>query len=166
MVQPDVGGAVSQIYDQVEEFHRAMGVPILSHPQVPSKERVLLRVALVAEEFFELIAAIAPNVPPGSVETPHTLTTEVVDILREHFEEHGMKVDLVKVADALADLDYVIEGTRQEFGIFGPPIAREVHEANMRKVGAPRREDGKIMKPEAWRPPDIEGALKRQGWKP
>jgi predicted HAD superfamily Cof-like phosphohydrolase len=27
-----------------------------------------------------------------------------------------------------------------------------------------RREDGKILKPEGWTPPDIEGVLRQHGW--
>jgi len=34
-------------------------------------------------------------------------------------------------------------------------------------LGEPvKREDGKIMKPPGWTPPDIEGELKKQGWEP
>jgi predicted HAD superfamily Cof-like phosphohydrolase len=29
-----------------------------------------------------------------------------------------------------------------------------------------KREDGKIMKPPGWTPPDVEGELKKQGWEP
>ena len=43
----------------------------------------------------------------------------------------------------------------------------EVHRANMAKAGGPRRhEDGKLLKPVGWSPPDIEGELKKQGWSP
>ena len=67
-------------------------------------------------------------------------------------------------ADALADLDYVIEGTRLEFGIDGWPIAQAVHKSNMAKVGSKVREDGKILKGPDWTPPDIAGELRKQGW--
>lgn len=80
-----------------------------------------------------------------------------------------MNVDLVEFADALADLDYVIEGTRLEFGINGAPIAAEVHRSNLSKLGpnGPMlREDGKILKPPGWTPPDIAGELRKQGWQP
>jgi hypothetical protein len=29
-----------------------------------------------------------------------------------------------------------------------------------------KRADGKILKPEGWKPPDIEGELRAQGWEP
>ena len=72
--------------------------------------------------------------------------------------------NLVELVDALADLDYVVEGTRIEFGINGKPIADAVHAANMAKVGGGIRGDGKINKPEGWQPPDIAGELRKQGW--
>jgi predicted HAD superfamily Cof-like phosphohydrolase len=75
-----------------------------------------------------------------------------------------IRVDLPELADALADLDYVVEGARLEFGINGAPIATEVHRANMAKLDGPVREDGKKQKPEGWKPPDIESELRKQGW--
>lgn len=47
--------------EDVRAFHEAMGVPVLSTPQVPSDERVRLRMRLIAEEFFETFAAVFPT---------------------------------------------------------------------------------------------------------
>lgn len=143
----------TSIREQVVEFHQAFGQPVLGTPQVPSDDRVRLRLRLIAEEFFELLDAC---------DLPYTQS------MRETFDAnltHPTKVDLVELADALADLDYVIEGTRLEFGINGAPIAAEVHRSNMAKVGGTMREDGKLQKPEGWTPPDIKRELKLQGWK-
>jgi predicted HAD superfamily Cof-like phosphohydrolase len=63
----------------------------------------------------------------------------------------------------MADLDYVVEGTRLEFGIDGEPIAAEVHRANMAKTEGPVAPDGKRLKPPGWTPPDIAGVLRKQG---
>lgn len=139
------------IREQVIEFHEAMGVPVLSKPIVPTPSRVRLRLDLVTEEFCEFLEAM------GVYEEIDRIRSEVRDAYL-----HG-RPDLVKLADAMADLDYVVEGTRLEFGINGEPIAAEVHRSNMAKVGGPVRDDGKIMKPEGWTPPDIAGELARQG---
>jgi len=40
----------------------------------------------------------------------------------------------------------------------------EVHRANMDKAGGPKRADGKVLKPEGWKPPDIHGILEQWGW--
>ena len=75
------------------------------------------------------------------------------------------KVDLPALVDGLADLDYVVEGTRIEFGVNGTPVADEVHAANMRKADGPVDEHGKKRKPPGWVGPDIERVLREQGWR-
>lgn len=73
--------------------------------------------------------------------------------------------DMVKTIDGLCDLLVVTFGTIIEFGIDIAPFWREVHRTNMAKAGGPVREDGKVLKPEGWTPPDIRGILERQfGW--
>lgn len=44
--------------NQVAEFHRTFGAPILETPQVPSKERCNLRITLLQEELNELKQAV------------------------------------------------------------------------------------------------------------
>lgn len=71
--------------------------------------------------------------------------------------------DLEGIADGIADSIVVLIGTAVAYGIDIRPIWDEVHRTNMTKVKGPRREDGKILKPEGWIPPDIQGILKAQG---
>ncbi len=47
--------------NQVAEFHRTFGAPILDSPQIPSRERCNLRVLLLQEELNELKQAIEDN---------------------------------------------------------------------------------------------------------
>jgi predicted HAD superfamily Cof-like phosphohydrolase len=138
---------MSKLREQVLEFHRAMGVPVRERPTRIPEDRVRLRLALIAEEFAEFCAAIG-----RPIELPDFEAT------------WNGGFDMAQVADALADLDYVIEGARLEFGIDGGPVADEVHRSNMAKVNGPIRSDGKRLKPEGWTPPDIAGVLKAQGW--
>lgn len=145
---------------QVHEFHEAMGQPVLHTPQVPSEERVRLRLRLIAEEFFELLAASVVD-HKDNIADAHDL---VLRRISPFYSPSEIKVNLPEFIDALADLDYVIEGTRLEFGVDGWPIAQEVHRANMAKVGGAVDEHGKITKPEGWEPPDIAGELRKQGW--
>lgn len=72
--------------------------------------------------------------------------------------------DLPGVADGIADLIYVLLGTAESYGIDMDTIFPAVHEANMAKEGGGSRDDGKILKPDGWTPPDIEGLLRDQGW--
>lgn len=123
----------------VSRFHHATGEPDWHwkyKPVVPSPERVALRRQLIAEETMETLAAMD-------------------------------KGDLVEIADGLADSIYVLIGTALEYGIPLHKIWDEVQRSNMAKAGPDgkvlRREDGKILKPLGWTPPDIKGILKAYG---
>ncbi len=116
--------------EKVREFHRTFDIPIEAKPILPSQDRFELRKNLIQEEFNEFI------------------------------EAYG-KGDLVEVADALADLQYVLDGTVLEFGLQyrSEEIFNEVHRSNMTKVWPDgtikMREDGKILKPDTYTPPEI-----------
>lgn len=150
------------IRHQVEEFHIVGGAPVLKSPQVPSDDRVRLRARILAEEFFETLSALFSGDSSLDLSSAKEITNTVID-------NGVVDVDLVEFADGLGDLDYVSEGARLEFGIDGQPIADEIHRSNMAKFGPdkkPRyREDGKILKPADWTPPDILSELKKQGMK-
>ena len=153
------------IRQQVIAFHKAMGMPGQGEgpPHVPSDERVRLRAALIAEEFFEtmrsLFATDYSDSRFGRLEDAENTVKKLVF-------GANVKVNMAELADGLADLDYVVEGTRLEFGIDGGKVAEEVHLTNMAKAGGPIREDGKRLKPPGWQPPDVVGVLRRQGWDP
>jgi len=115
--------------DDVAAFHNACDVPVLTVPQFPSHERCKLREDLLDEEYNEFLEGMAER-------------------------------DLVKVADALADMAYIIAGTAHEFGIPLDKVWDEVQRSNMAKVNPAtgkviKREDGKVLKPEGWQPPDV-----------
>lgn len=72
-----------------------------------------------------------------------------------------------ELADAVADLDYVLTGTALSFSIPMDECFREVHKSNMSKQ-APTPEDPRMRrKGRGYRPPDIKKALKegRSRWK-
>ena len=144
--------------DQVTGFHRLLAQPILDTPRVPPPDRVNLRLRLIAVEFEELLGAC------GYVDSERLMRAVMRDIIE--YGGIGTYVDLIGVADALADIDFVVEGTRLEFGINGEPIAAEVSRSNNAKVGGVKSAGGKVQKPEGWTPPDIAGELLKQGWKP
>jgi predicted HAD superfamily Cof-like phosphohydrolase len=154
----------------VKEFHLEMGIPVFDKPQIPSDERVRLRLRLIAEEFFEVLeASLGPHIPQPHVDQVFRVERVLAEATRrtlEVIDYFPVGVNLPELADGLADLDYVVEGTRLEFGINGKPIADVVHQANMLKVSGPVREDGKRLKPLDWEPPDIAKELREQGWEP
>ncbi len=144
---------MTQLRKDVRDFHGRFGIPIRHTPGIPDAETVKLRLRLIAEEFFELLEAAGASLP-------YRIEAFVDDVIAD---SRG-NVDLPEFADALGDLDYVIEGARLAFGINGDPIAAAIHNANMAKEGGGKRADGKITKPAGWAPPDIEGELRKQGW--
>jgi len=83
------------------------------------------------------------------------------------FKEAWVENDIEEVADALADLQYVLLGTVLEFGLqdYFSEIFNEVHRSNMSKLdefGNPvRRNDGKVIKSDQFIPPDIQKILNK-----
>jgi hypothetical protein len=89
-----------------------------------------------------------------------------VELLREEFEEFKSAVeneDVVGIADALGDIVYVAYGSALTYGIDLDAVLREVHRANMSKLGSDGlpllRGDGKVLKPPTYSPPAIERVL-------
>ena len=118
-------------YTDVRDFHTAFGQKVGEYPQFPERKERILREKLLEEEFNEYMRA------------------ELDD-------------DLVEVADALADIIYIACGTAVSYGIPLDEVFAEVHRSNMSKLvdGKPiYREDGKVLKPAGWSPPDIKGVL-------
>lgn len=146
------------IHDALREFHLAMEVPTFDTPSVPSTERVQLRARILAEEsVLEHMEAIGCN--EYLISECRDLIEKTIGTARREF------TNIVLVADSLADTIYVAAGSNLEYGIPGHEVFGEVHAANMRKAGGPKRADGKVLKPPGWRPPNIEGVLRRAGWK-
>jgi predicted HAD superfamily Cof-like phosphohydrolase len=84
-------------------------------------------------------------------------------ILKEEYEEYQQAEDdddLVEIADALADMIYVIIGTAVSYGIPIDKVFDEVHASNMSKLGTNGqpiyRSDGKISKGENFFEPNIK----------
>jgi predicted HAD superfamily Cof-like phosphohydrolase len=92
-----------------------------------------------------------------------------INLIREELyelEDAFKDGDIVKVADALIDLEYVLHGTTLECGLQDKHEAlfAEVHRSNMSKLGADGkplyREDGKVTKGPHYQEPDLEGIIK------
>jgi len=146
--------------DMVTEFHLVGGYPIRRAPEVPPDAEVRFRLRLIAEEFFEQFAACFHGV------LQKQLVADAEERIRQVIDRGQIShVSLPDLADAWADLQYVIVGSNVTFGIDGDAVFRVVHDANMMKFGPGAARDpstGKPIKPPGWRPPDIAGELERQ----
>lgn len=159
---------MSKLTEQVLAFHEKFGQPngFKDSPKVPDEALVRFRLKLIAEEFFELLAAAGYYI--GAVERG---SVDAGDLCKGKIQR---EVDLPAFVDAMADLMYVIEGTAIVFGVDMEPILDEVQRANLSKTPAyVEAKDAhhktatiKPTKPLGWKPPDIEGELKKQGWQP
>ena len=111
------------------EFNEAFEIPILEAPVLGPEELIELRIKLLTEEVQE-------------------------------YAEAARSGDLVEVLDALADIGYILAGTIINHGMQGiyDDAFNEVHRSNMAKLvngKVIRREDGKVLKPEGWQPPQL-----------
>lgn len=126
---------------------------------VPSDEQVRFRVRLVAEEFFELLASCFEETEEDDAQFALLHAMKAID-------GGHICINLAEAIDASVDLGYVAEGFSIAFGVDSRPMWREVQRANLEKFNGPKRaSDGKREKPEGWKPPDIEGELRKQGWR-
>lgn len=149
------------LHRTVSDFTTLVGQPAASKPSVPDDQTVKLRLKLAIEEVLEELEA---SLVIWSAEP--FLLRHVRENLARIIAESKVRVDLVALADAWADKDYINEGSRIAFGVDGGPIAKIVHEANMKKRGGGLDNHGKAVKPEGWEPPEkaIAAELRRQGW--
>jgi NTP pyrophosphatase (non-canonical NTP hydrolase) len=111
------------------EFNQAFDIPKLDSPDIGSDELIELRIKLLREEV-------------------------------EEYAEAARAGDLVEVLDALADIGYILAGTILNHGMQNiyDDAFNEVHRSNMAKLvdgKVLRREDGKVMKPQGWTPPQL-----------
>lgn len=140
---------MKKLMEDVAAFHKAVDAPVLDKPTVPSEERIRLRGSLIQEEYLETMRSI--------------FVEEVIDgVPTLDMRKVRPDVDMIALADGLADLIYVAVGCALEFGIPLDKVWAEVQRSNLDKLrnGVIRRSDGKIMKPVDWQAPDIEGCLK------
>lgn len=119
---------MTNMYLDVKEFQTAVGQHVGTKPEFPDGDERVLRMRLMREEF-------------------------------EEYLQGEYKNDLENIAKELADIIYIACGTAASYGIPLDKVFKEVHNSNMAKLvdGKPvRRDDGKILKPEGWQPPNIK----------
>lgn len=120
---------MNPIVKSLLEFNKAFEIPQLESPALGTDELIELRISLLKEEV-------------------------------EEYAEAARSGDLVEVLDALADIGYILAGTIINHGMqdIYDDAFNEVHRSNMSKLvdgKVIRREDGKILKPEGWQPPQL-----------
>lgn len=99
------------------------------------------------------------NIPIGQSFQDRDRRQLRMSLLVEEFNEYldgELLNDKVTIADALADMIYIICGTALEYGIPLAVVFDEVQRSNMTKNPSENREDGKILKGPGYEPPRIK----------
>jgi predicted HAD superfamily Cof-like phosphohydrolase len=123
--------------DMLETFHRVFGAHVEDQPTA--------------------------DIPADTIELRCRLIQEELNEYRQAADDR----DLVGVADALSDLLYVVLGTFVSHGLqsVAEELFDEVHASNMSKLDAEgkpiHREDGKVLKSDRFREPDLASILAR-----
>lgn len=137
-------------YTRVREFMEAFGHPVFDEPtKIDDEGWERMRLDLIIEEVFELIEAM------GYDAEEYQFNMSMV--------RKSQPTDVIETADALGDIEYVVNGLALGMGIDLPAVVTEVHRSNMTKLGADGkpiyREDGKILKGPGFEQPDLKKVL-------
>lgn len=147
----------SYLQERVEEFHAKMGQADPAKPVDLTPEQRMKRARLIAEEACETVFALMGT--EAGVAIMESVGSDVA------WKRLGRgQGDLSEIADGCIDLQVVCAGTLSEAGIADVPLIEAVMDANDAKVGGGVDANGKFMKPPGWRPPDVAGLLRAQGW--
>ena len=116
------------------------------------------------KEFTQACNDSLPNRPQQLDKNAVKFITQMVKDELKELEEAS---NIIDQADAFVDMMYYICDAAVRNGINLDPIFEIVHHSNMNKVingKVKRREDGKIMKPNNWIPPEplIQKNLEKQ----
>jgi NTP pyrophosphatase (non-canonical NTP hydrolase) len=74
------------------------------------------------------------------------------------------KGDIVEIADALGDIQYLLNGTVNQHGLqdHWSQVQEEIHRSNLTKLvdgKLIKREDGKVLKPDTYERPNLKDIL-------
>lgn len=129
------GGWAMTGIEKAEAFHLRVGLPVRRDwSRTPPVEERILRAKLLLEEVVETIAAMGLAITSKDMVGWHSDKFGIV-------HREGVLYDPIEVADGLADVKVIANGTALCFGIPQDEVDYEVWASNMTKVGA----DGKAI---------------------
>jgi predicted HAD superfamily Cof-like phosphohydrolase len=153
--------------EAVREFTAGAGQPTPNQPTSMTNEEVLFLTKMILDETMEFMATILP--PKEAKEKMINMIKDSKDLPQEVYAKDGSE-EYKKIADqsdALIDVYYYSQNAACKKGINLSSIFGMVHAANMAKRDPIskkflKREDGKIIKPKGWQPPNVEKEIQRQ----
>lgn len=149
----------------VKQFMRVFQQPYSDTPtDAIDASTIKLRLKLALEELEELFFATMNRQSQKLV----NIHFKQINSFIEALDDSSFHINLVDVADALTDIEYINNGTAAVFGIPLDATFREVHRSNMSKLDADGkpvfREDGKVIKSDLYSPPDLDSVLASYGY--
>ena len=146
---------------RVENFMRripSQKSTVKTKPATPELEVRILRARLMLEECMETISALGVQVGVIGKER----SSPVVGFRDFEFQEDYGALNIVEIADGLADQLVVILGTAVSCGIDIEPVFQEVMDNNFLKLENGTVDSfGKLIKPVGHPAPDVLGVLQR-----
>jgi predicted HAD superfamily Cof-like phosphohydrolase len=123
----------------------------------------MMRQQEMVRDFHDRFFADARREPTIPSDELLALRSRLLAEEANEFAQAARARNLVGMADALADLLYVVLGTATVLGIDLEPVFAEVHRSNMTKEQS-RQRIGKAVKGPDYSRPDVAGVLQAQGW--
>lgn len=153
--------------DRVNEFTQATGEVVPPYPQLMTRKEVEFMIRMVLSEMQELANTVT-NSEKESVELLHKVCDEI-DISTHKCADMSEVEKVAEQADALVDANYYMLNIAGRNGHNLSKVFDAVHQANMNKIDketgmCKKREDGKILKPAGWKPPDIVAEIYKLGY--
>ncbi|MFT3851822.1 MAG: nucleoside triphosphate pyrophosphohydrolase family protein [Ilumatobacteraceae bacterium] len=164
VIAPD--GRIGDSTAQEIEYGQSLGKPVRHwQPDVPHGLVDPVEALVESHRVQRLVSNDVPTLDvPDDVKA---LRCALIDEEAGEFREALDAGDIVEVADAIADLLYVVYGAARTFGIPVREVFAEVHRSNMTKLddnGDPiLRPDGKVMKGPNFSPPNLLPILQAAG---
>jgi predicted HAD superfamily Cof-like phosphohydrolase len=134
-------------------------------PSKMTKEEVKFIVRMVISEMMELCTTVTPTVRDALDLFDECVETTDNPKLFDPASKSDVEI-MAEQYDSFVDAWYYMLNMAVKKGADLDRIFKVVHRANMAKRFPDgkfhRREDGKVMKPDGWKEPDIVGEIKRQ----
>lgn len=112
-------------------------------------------------DFHRACGLARPDEPTFDWDDLKGLRHDLIEEEATEFYDACIQQDPLGAIDALCDLLYVTYGAAVAMGVDLEPFWNEVQRANMEKCSGPKREDGKQLKPEGWRPPNHRDVFRK-----
>lgn len=152
--------------ENVKEFTEGYaGIKCPDTPHKMTRDTVLFIIRMVMSELDELAATVTSN-----HNECNNLMKEALNNIDKckNYQYHNDVEIIAAQADSMVDAWYYMLNIASKHGINLSKLFDIIHEANMNKRDPKsgkfirRESDGKVIKPEGWKSPDIEGEIKKQ----